>query len=222
MTELFCTGNYSMAIAPAALIPIISGLISLGTSVFGGVKNAKARKAQQDELRKQEQRALAFYNRDYYGDYTKRADVQAGLQTMRDELQKQADTERNISAITGATPEARSKALEHRTNAIGRYMRDMATRGMAFKDRATDRYLGAQAGIDHLNYQALENRALSGSNMMYNGLNGLASAAGTWAGVLGNTTNAAQNTRRMVGAHPIKAAYKVPTVGDIKVGTMKF
>ena len=170
-----------MGLTATAILGGASALANVVGAIGGAIGNARARREQAAQRRAMEARQRSIYERDYYGDFTRNADVQNMLSRMREEMGRQSQIDRNRAVITGASTEASSRAKESQNRAIGRYMGDLAGQSFYQKQRATDRYLNGMAGVDNLNYSALENRAMSGSNLMYNGLKGIASM--DWAGL---------------------------------------
>ena len=67
---------------------IIGAGLSIASSVAGGIANRKAAKKQAAELRRQEQRQKAYYDRVMGEDATQRADAQRLLTMTQDEVRR--------------------------------------------------------------------------------------------------------------------------------------
>lgn len=161
------------------------GLGSLAANVIGGIagtiqgarRERQARAAQAALRRDMEGLNNSAYLADYYSDYLKRADSQNALRQMRDAMRTQSQREQNASVITGATPEASATRQYNRNKVLAGMVGNLGAMGEQFKQRAKDRYLAGANQISMLDNQEQESRAMSGNNLMYNGIK-----------MLGNTT----------------------------------
>ena len=124
-----------------------------------------------------EGRNNSVYLADYYSDYLKRADSQNALRKMRDEMRRQGQRYMNTAVITGATPEATAARQYDRNRVMAGMVGNLGAMGEQFKQRAKDRYLAGANQISMLDNQEAQRQALSGNNLMYNGLGALGSLA---------------------------------------------
>ena len=124
-----------------------------------------------------EGRNNSVYLADYYSDYLKRADSQNALRKMRDEMRRQGQRYMNTAVNTGATPEATAARQYDRNRVMAGMVGNLGAMGEQFKQRAKDRYLAGANQISMLDNQEAQRQALSGNNLMYNGLGALGSLA---------------------------------------------
>ena len=179
-------GDAIMAIFPLALIPAVASLAQTG---YGMVKEGENRRRMDGERQKWNAENEALYNKDYYGDYTQRADAQAVIGQMRDQIKKQDKVEQNVAAVTGATPEVVNAGKERRNKAMTDLYSNIGANAMAYRDQAKGRYLGRKAQLQGLEYDTMDQEAQSANNVMYNGMKTLAST--DWAGVVGDGSKVA-------------------------------
>ena len=150
---------------------VLSTALSLGTlasqaisgiagSIVGAQRERAARARQASIRRDMEGRNNSAYLADYYSDYLKRADSQNALRKMRDEMRRQGQREANAAVITGATPEAIAARQYDRNRVMAGMVGNLGAMGEQFKQRARN-----------------QRQALSGNNLMYNGLGALGSLA---------------------------------------------
>lgn len=160
---------------------VLSTALSLGTlasqaisgiagSIVGAQRERTARARQASIRRDMEGRNNSAYLADYYSDYLKRADSQNALRKMRDEMRRQGQREANAAVITGATPEATAARQYDRNRVMAGMVGNLGAMGEQFKQRAKDRYLAGANQISMLDNQEAQRQALSGNNLMYNGL----------------------------------------------------
>ena len=101
---------------------------------------------------------------------------------MREQNDKATKVEQNTSAVTGATPEAVNAAKERRNRGMTNLFSNIAAQGTAYKERAKDRYLARKTALEGMEYNDMAEKAASANNLLYNGINGLATT--DWAGML--------------------------------------
>ena len=118
-------------------LPMIASLAGAG---YGAIKEGQQRKAMQRTMNQWNADNESLFNKDYYGDYTKRADVQSVIKNMRDEMKKQNTVAQNTAAVTGASPEAVNAQKERSNTAMSKLYSGLAAQGQQFKDRAQNRY----------------------------------------------------------------------------------
>ncbi|MDR0541655.1 MAG: hypothetical protein LBH19_05520 [Dysgonamonadaceae bacterium] len=156
-------------------IPAIQAAIGLGQSIYGGIQAGNARK--QAEALQAQQRAEneAWFNKEYYSDYTQRADSQNLLRQMRETIADNNRRAEATAAITGATPES----VQAQRNAGNKVMADtignLAAQGAKYKDNLMSQYLGQKYNLQNSQYNTLIGNAQSNETGMYNGMNQMGS-----------------------------------------------
>ena len=146
-------------------------------SIIGAQRERAARARQASIRRDMEGRNNCAYLADYYSDYLKRADSQNALRKMRDEMRRQGQREANAAVITGATPEATAARQYDRNRVMAGMVGNLGAMGEQFKQRVRDRYLAGANQISMLDNQEAQRQAMSGNNLMYNGIGALGSLA---------------------------------------------
>ncbi|MDR2684258.1 MAG: hypothetical protein LBB53_02605 [Prevotellaceae bacterium] len=177
---------------PAILVALIPALISAGTAIAGGVKEGKARKEMKAEQAKWQAENDAWYNKNYYGDYLQRADVQNVLKNMREQLKEQNEADNNKKAVLGLTDNAAAAAKESRNKLMSQVYSNAAAQGQRWKDNIDAQYRNRKYGVQGMEYDVMGQQAQSANNLMYNGVKGL---AGTdWATIFKNQQNGTYST----------------------------
>ncbi len=161
-------------------LPMVASLLQTG---FGAIQEGRQRKQMASERQKWNAENEALYNRNYYGDYTKRPDVQNAIRLMDDQMKKADQVDRNVAAVTGATPEAINASKERRNKAVTQLYGNIGANAIRYKDAAEERYQNKKGQLQALEYDAMNQNAQSANNMVSNGLSGLAT---DWAGMLTN------------------------------------
>lgn len=161
-------------------LPMIANLASMG---YGAIKEGQQRKEMRAERQKWGAQNEALFNKDYYSDYTQRADAQNEIRQMRDLQKKENKVDENVAAVTGASPEAMNARKERRNKGMTNLFGNIYAQSTAWKERAKDRYLNKQAQLQGMDYNDMNENAISANNMLYNGITGLAST--DWAGIVG-------------------------------------
>ena len=116
-------------------LPIIAAALSVGSSIYGGVKSAVEGRKSKREIDKERARENAWYARAYHERY---ADTEAGSDLMRrgkeyaDENWKKV---RGQSAVTGATDAASALAKEQGVKQQGELLSKVAANDTSRRDR---------------------------------------------------------------------------------------
>ena len=161
-------------------LPMIASLAQMG---YGAIKEGQQRREMRAERSKWNAQNEALFNKDYYADYTQQAEAQNVIRQMRDEMKKENKVDENVAAVTGASPEAMNARKERRNKAMTNLVGGIHAQSTAWKERAKDRYLNRKTQLQEMEYGDMQDNAISANNMLYNGINGLAST--DWAGILG-------------------------------------
>lgn len=195
-------------------LPAIASLIGTG---YGAIKEGQERRKMAAERQKWGAENEALFNKNYYSDYTKRADVQSLTSKMRDEMKKANDVDQNVAAVTGATPEAINMQKERRNKAMTNLYSNIGAMGAQYKERVQNRYQNNKQALQGLEYDTMSQEAESAGNIMNNGISGLANT--DWATLI-NPEKSAQNQLWKYPMEAIKAKKTLLTVtGGTKIPT---
>lgn len=189
LQQLFYSSDAVMAIAWAAFIPAALNLVSSGV---GAINEGKKRRQMNQRLNEMKDENQAFFNQDYYGDYTQRADAQNVIRQMRDALKEQSKRDEGSAVVTGATIESQAANKEARNKAMSNLFGNLGAMGEQFKERAKNRYLARKSALEGMEYDNILQDAQSSGNLLQNGLQGLAST--DWASILGGLGSTAGAT----------------------------
>ena len=168
------------------MIQYLPMIANLAQTAFGAVKEGQQRKRMAGERQKWNAENEALYNKNYYGDYTKRADSQNAIRQMDDQMKKADKVEQNVAAVTGATPEAINASKERRNKAVTSLYSNIGANAMQYKDAAEGRYQARKAQLQGMEYDSMEQTAQSAGNVMNNGIAGLAT---DWASLMTKPTD---------------------------------
>lgn len=158
--------------------------VGLVGSIFGGSKAAKQRLKMRRYLNEQDAENTAQYNRDYYSDYTQRADAQNLMKQLRDNLSKNNKRSDNMAVVTGATPEQQAVQKEQSNKVISDTYSNIGAMGQQWKDQVSSRYLSRKQNIADQRMGIMNQNAQSHENLMSTGLNLLGGSIGSLAGGL--------------------------------------
>ncbi|MBR4404923.1 MAG: hypothetical protein IKW84_08945 [Bacteroidaceae bacterium] len=136
----------TMAIAPAIVAAIISGVSSLASTGIAA-KNSKgqantARDAYNRETEAQRRKIENWYNIRSNQDYTKRADVQAALTKQRELINERYNQSRATNVVAGGSEAALAAEKEAANKAMGETIANIAAAGAANQDKLDQMYLG--------------------------------------------------------------------------------
>ena len=152
--------------------------VGLAGSIFGGSKAAKQRRKMNRYLNEQDAENTALYNKDYYSDYTQRADTQNLMKQLRDNLGKNNKRAENMAVVTGATPEQQAVAKEQSNKVISDTFSNIGAMGQRWKDQVSNRYLARRENIANQRMGIMNQKAQSYENLMNTGLNMLTGSGG--------------------------------------------
>lgn len=146
-----------MAIAPAIVAAIISGVASLASTGISAASSKKradeARDAYNNETAAQRQKIQNWYNIRSNEDYTRRADVQAALTKQRELINERYKQSRATNVVAGGSEAALAAEKEAANKAMGDTIANIAAAGAANKDKIDQMYLG----MDNQMSQAIAN-----------------------------------------------------------------
>jgi hypothetical protein len=154
------------------MIPaIIGAAVSIGSAIYGGVKSAKARKAQERLINEQNRKNDEWYNRNYYADYMQNADVQSGLGMLRDQLRLNARQSAGVAAMRGGTDEARLAAQVAGNRTYADAIRGIAGQATAYKRGIDAQYQQNRQNILGLYANMYNQNAANANQFSQNGMN---------------------------------------------------
>ena len=160
-------------------IPLAVAAVQAG---IGARREGQKRRRMDDERARWHSENTALFNRDFYGDFTQRADAQNIIRQMRNEMDRQSNIERNTQAVLGTTNEVALANKEARNRAMTDIFGNLASQGQRFKDMVQNRYLNRKFGVQGLDYDRLGQMAQSSNNLLHNGVRGLAGS--DWASIV--------------------------------------
>lgn len=170
---------------------IISASVGLGSSIFGGIKAAKAARRQKQALQRASRANDAWYNREYYSDYMNRSDAQSAIKRVRDFMKRRGQQAAATAAVTGATPES----VVARRAADNEVIADTAARiqsnADAYKDSVGREYRQRKDALLSGQMGQYAKDEAGGQQMLTQGFQGLANAGIAMADQLGGTKAAA-------------------------------
>lgn len=152
--------------------------LGLAGSIFGGSKAAKQRRKMNRYLNEQDAENTTQYNRDYYSDYTQRADTQNLMKQLRDNLGKTNKRAENMAVVTGATPEQQAVQKEQSNKVISDTFSNIGAQGQMWKDQVSNRYLARRENIANQRMGVMGQKAQSYENLMNSGLNMMGGSIG--------------------------------------------
>ena len=154
------------------MLPLIVGAaLSVGSAIYGGVKSAKARKAQERLINEQTRKNEEWYNKNYYADYMQNADVQSGLGMLRDQLRLNAQRSAGVAAMRGGTDEARLAAQVESNRTYADAIRGIAGQATAYKRGIDAQYQQNQQNIFGLYTNMYNQNAANANQFSQNGMN---------------------------------------------------
>lgn len=151
-------------------LPLIQTGIGLGQSIYSGIKAGEERRKAEALQQKQMADNEAWYNNEYYTDYTKRADSQNLLKRLKETTDSNNKRAEMTAAITGATPESVQAQRDANNKIVSDTYGNLAAMGAQHKDNVQQQYLARKDGYNRNMYNTLMGNAASNEQGMYNGL----------------------------------------------------
>ena len=185
-------------------LPLIQSAVGLGQSVYSGIKAGQDRKAGEAMQAKQEADNESWYNKEYYTDYTKRADSQNLLKRLKETTDTNNKQNEMTAAITGATDESVQAGRNANNKVVSDTFGNLAAMGARYKDNVMQTYMGRKDNLSRQAYNSLMQKAQSNETGMYNGINQVG------AGVMGASGNLYGTNNTNV---PNPTALKTPQTG---------
>jgi len=188
-------------------MPLIQAGIGLGQSVYSGIKAGEDRKAADALQAKQEADNESWYNKEYYTDYTKRADSQNLLKRLKETTDTNNKRNEMTAAITGATDESVQVSKDANNKVVSDTMGNLAAMGARYKDNVMRTYMGRKDNLMKNKYDTLIQKAQSDETGMYNGINqigsGIMGAVGNLQGAKPGATGLGINKGQIIEDKPL-------------------
>lgn len=157
------------------LMPLISGLFSLGGGIASGVMaNNQAEKAQEEQAKK-EKMLTDWYNSEMNTNILDRADTLSMLKQYRDTMDEQAKKYQTNAIKGGASEEAKVAYAQAQNKGYADAISKIAAQGQQRKDQVTDAYMQGMSGI----YDSKANAYLQSGQQMANAISGAANGIGS-------------------------------------------
>jgi hypothetical protein len=164
---------------------IIGAVTSIGGGIASAIGANKARKIQEEELKKREERQAATYARRINQDYTQRADAQRMLKITRDALKQRAEAAAGRQAVMGLTDSGLAAEREMAENVMADTASQIAAAGEAQKDEAEKIYEQQQDANSQQRANIAANRAVATGQAVGQMVEGVGKAAGALTGEFG-------------------------------------
>ena len=111
----------------------MNGALGLYSGIKGLFDSSKARRKQEDILRKSSALEDSWYRRNYFGDYLNGSAARAAIKRVENTLRRQNEQNRARAAISGATPEYSIARNEQNLNMLDSVMSNIASQEDARK-----------------------------------------------------------------------------------------
>lgn len=119
---------------------IISGAMGLGSSIFGGIKAARAMRQARNRINQQRDQNQAWFDREYNQDATRRADAQRVLSITEQAIRDRNKAAAGQQAVLGGTDESLAAARQAGSQAVANAAAGIAAQGASRKDRIAAQY----------------------------------------------------------------------------------
>lgn len=134
---------------------IVGAAASLGSTIFGGISNARNARRQQRALEREKRDNENWYNRRYYEDATQRADAKRLLTRTEEAIKRRNQEAEGAQSVIGGTEENVGAAREQNASALAEAASNIAAQADARKDSIEDAYRQQQHNITREQNQAL-------------------------------------------------------------------
>lgn len=158
---------------------LIGAGLNVASSIFGGIKSAKARRQADRLVEEQKQKNQAWYEKNYNEPYTQRADVQELLEKTREYLDTRSNRAAATNTVMGGTDEQLAMEKENANKALSETIADINAAGEARKDAIEQQYLNTD--------NALTQQQVAGKlGQSYNVAQAASQASAGAAGIIGS------------------------------------
>lgn len=155
------------------------GLKAVG-GIFGGMAASKAMKKVKRNLQKQLRENQDWFDQRYNEDATQRADAQAAMTQMREDMRNRTRQAAGAQAVMGGTDESVAAEKAANSNAMAQAASAIAVNGANRKDAIEQQYLGNKADLN----QQLNNMEVQRGQAISNAVKGVAETGADIAGIL--------------------------------------
>lgn len=156
---------------------IISAAAAIGSSIYSGVRSAKAAKERQKALDRQKAENEAWYQRRYNEDPTQRADAQRLLRLTEEKIRQSNQAAQGTQAVVGGSEASVAATKEANAKALSDTMSDIAARGEARKDNIESSYMQRKQALDDAQVNYDEAKAEGATQAVQQGLQGVSTIA---------------------------------------------
>lgn len=164
---------------------IIGAVTSIGGGIASAIGANKARKIQEEGLKKREERQAATYARRINQDYTQRADAQRMLKITRDALKQRAEAAAGRQAVMGLTDSGLAAEREMAGNVMADTASQIAAAGEAQKDAIEQQYEQQQAENSRERTNIAAGKAAATGQAVGQMVQGVGQVAGALTGAFG-------------------------------------
>lgn len=206
-------------------LPLIIPILATAAQTVGNIwatakansNRRKAEKMQEDAF----QETKEWRDREQRNDFTQRADSQAALRQVREQLDDNIEALNTSAVRSGATSEAKVAAAQKANEAYAGAVADVAAAGQRHKDNVEDIYQQSRLGKDALKMQNLLDT--SGIQNMVSNLGAVASSIGdiyTYGASTKSKTggNTATSGNTLLGGNTITSPSQITSLGRWKYG----
>lgn len=159
---------------------IVGGAMNIGASIFGGIKNAKAFKEMQANVKQQQKENQDWYDRRYNEDATQRADAQRLLTMTEESIKNRNKQAAGAAAVMGGSEESVAAAKAANNQALSDTMGQINAQADARKDSIERQYQTRSADLNN----QLNNLTQQKAQATAQAVKGVADAAGNIASSL--------------------------------------
>lgn len=158
------------------ILTAVGALAGLGTAIYGGIKQARAEKQEEQLMEEQKAANEAWYNRNYYRDYLNTVEAQNAVKKYRDMIAEQTREARARQAVSGGTPEQAAAVAEAGAEQAGTLVGNLAAQGEASKQAVDAQKLAMDANLNAQGMTLAQKQQQAGMNLVSNGINTMASS----------------------------------------------
>lgn len=127
---------------------IAGAAVGIGSSIFGGIKSARAARKAKRRLEQSKRDNEAWYNRRYNEDATQRADAQRILRKTQDIIRERNRQAAATQAVTGGSEESVAATREANANALADTASAINANADARKDNIEQQYRARANELD--------------------------------------------------------------------------
>ena len=159
---------------------IVGGAMNIGASIIGGIKQAKAFKEMQANVKQQQAENQNWYDRRYNEDATQRADAQRLLTMTEESIKNRNKQAAGAAAVMGGTEESVAAAKAANNQALSDTMGQINAQADARKDSIERQYQTRSADLNNQLNNLTQQKAAATAQAV----KGVADAAGNIASSL--------------------------------------